>query len=76
MVMLECGGFEVCGLRPDALGWIAAFLRRYAPIRPDVADASLMYLAEARGLAAILTLDRRDFSIYQKENGDLLTMLP
>ena len=63
-------------LNSDAAGYIADFLDKYADQNPQIADASLMYLAEIHGLDTVFTLDRRDFSIYRKKNGAVLNMVP
>src|SRR5437660_12385021 len=42
----ERGLFEVLKLEGEALPWTANFLRRYRTLRPQLADACLMYLAE------------------------------
>ena len=44
---------------------IARILARYASLPCDYADATLVALAERTGVAAIATIDQRDFSIYQ-----------
>ncbi len=47
---------------------------------PDIgvqlADASLVYLAERDQIDTVLTLDRRDFSIYRFGNNRSFTLLP
>ena len=44
---------------------IAAILKRYADLPCDYADATLIALAEKTGVAAIATIDQRDFSVYR-----------
>lgn len=44
---------------------IAEILNRYAGLRPQLADATLVYLAERENVHTIFTLDRRDFSAYR-----------
>jgi predicted nucleic acid-binding protein len=44
---------------------IADVMKRYADIRPQLADAALVYLAEREGIDTIFTLDQRDFSVYR-----------
>lgn len=44
---------------------IAAILERYAGLPCDYADATLIALAEKTGVAAIATVDQRDFSVYR-----------
>lgn len=44
---------------------IGAILKRYASLPCDYADATLIALAEKTGVAAIATIDQRDFSVYR-----------
>ena len=44
---------------------ISKILDRYADLPCDYADATLIELAERTGVAAIATIDQRDFSIYR-----------
>jgi predicted nucleic acid-binding protein len=44
---------------------IAALMKRYEDIHPQLADAALVYLANREQIETIFTLDRRDFSIYR-----------
>lgn len=44
---------------------IAAVMKKYSDIRPQLADAALVYLAGRERIGTIFTLDRRDFSIYR-----------
>lgn len=44
---------------------VAAILSRYASLPCDYADATLIALAEKTGVAAIATIDQRDFSVYR-----------
>ena len=43
---------------------IADVMKRYENIRPQLADATLVYLADRDGIDTIFTLDQRDFSVY------------
>ena len=67
-------GFAVVPLEPAALPWIAAFLRTYP--QAQVADASLMLLAEDAAIDTVFTLDRRDFAVYRTSDRRALTMVP
>jgi predicted nucleic acid-binding protein len=40
-------------------------MKEYEDIRPQLADAALVYLAEREGIDTIFTLDRRDFGVYR-----------
>ena len=44
---------------------LAVVLDRYADLPCDYADATLIALAENTGVAAIATIDQRDFSVYR-----------
>src|SRR5438105_15102254 len=45
----------------EGLIWMVDFMERYSSIRAQLADASLMYVAEIEKIDTIFTLDRRDF---------------
>ena len=49
---------------PDAQP-ISQLMERYANIRPQLADAALVYLAERERIGTIFTLDQRDFAVYR-----------
>jgi hypothetical protein len=44
-------------------------------LKPQLADASLMYVAEQNGIEHVFTLDRRDFTIFRCR-GKALTLIP
>lgn len=44
---------------------IAALMHKYEDMRPQLADATLVYLAGRDQIETIFTLDQRDFSIYR-----------
>lgn len=44
---------------------IAAVMKQYEDIRPQLADAALVYLAVRERIETVFTLDQRDFSIYR-----------
>ena len=50
---------------PAMAGPMAALMRKYAALPMDLADASLVMLAEHLGHGRILTTDLRDFSAYR-----------
>jgi hypothetical protein len=70
------GAIEIYPLPADALPWIFSYMRRYESIRADLADASLMYVAEHEKIESIFTLDRRDFSIYRTSKNRALKIVP
>jgi predicted nucleic acid-binding protein len=55
---------------------IAELMRRYQDIHPQLADAALVYLADREGIDTIVTLDRRDFSVYRSARRRPFRILP
>lgn len=55
---------------------IAAVMKKYADIRPQLADAALVYLADRDGIDTIFTLDQRDFSVYRSARKREFRILP
>ena len=74
--LADQGSLEVLDLDHDAYRWISEFTRRYDDLNPDLADASLMYLAEREGIDTVFTLDRRDFLVYRRTDGGSLNVIP
>jgi predicted nucleic acid-binding protein len=72
----ETGLLALLPVDETALPWLAAFLRRYPKIEPDLADATLVHLAEREGIHTIFTLDRRDFSVYRYGKNRRLNIIP
>jgi predicted nucleic acid-binding protein len=62
---MERGFLELLPLSGNEAEAIAALMKRYEDIRPQLADASLVYLAKREQIDTIFTLDYRDFSIYR-----------
>ena len=50
---------------PEGVARMPALLRRYANLPMDLADASLVLLAEHLGHGRILSTDQRDFNAYR-----------
>jgi len=63
-------------LGSEALPWLEAFLGRYRKLEAQLADASLVYLAEHEGFDTVFTLDYRDFSVYRYKKNKLLKLIP
>ncbi|MGK7877318.1 MAG: type II toxin-antitoxin system VapC family toxin [Xenococcaceae cyanobacterium] len=73
---LDSGLIVLEEISAEALPWLQKFLEKYADISPQLADASLMYLAEKKNIDTIFTLDRRDFSIYRFKNKKAPHLIP
>lgn len=74
--LLAAGVIECPHFGQDAPQWMQSCLHRYRDINPQLADVSLLYLAEREGISTILTLDRRDFSVFRSEAGKVYELLP
>ena len=53
----------------EAYAELAAIIERCADREVDLADAALIWLADASGQNRILTVDARDFSAYRLKHG-------
>jgi predicted nucleic acid-binding protein len=67
---------ECVDLERDALSWMMSVANKYSDISPQLADLSLLYLAERRSIQNVFTLDRRDFAVYRRSNGEPFRLLP
>ena len=66
------GGLTLLDVPAAATTGLADRMDKYADLPIDLADASLIWVAEALGVLDVLTLDRRDFGIYRTERGKVL----
>lgn len=66
------GGLTVADLPAAAMPGLADRMDKYADLPMDLADASLIWLAESLGVLDILTLDRRGFGVYRTDRGKAL----
>jgi uncharacterized protein len=62
------GAFDVFDLGAAHLPRIVELMRKYRQLPMDLADASLVILAEHLGSGKILSTDRRDFAAYRWKN--------
>jgi uncharacterized protein len=60
--------FEVFEIKADQAPRISQLLKQYADLPMDLADASLVILAEHLGHGRILSADQRDFNTYRWKN--------
>ena len=54
---------------------MAGWMRQVGDLPIDLAEASLLSVAQEQGLRRIATLDRRDFGIYRLPGGESLENL-
>jgi len=59
------GLMHIAALAPEDLPGLARMMRKYADRPMDLADASLVWLANKNGITDIITIDRADFAVYR-----------
>lgn len=62
------GAFQIFALGPAHLPRIEALMAKYRALPMDLADASLVIVAEESGSGDILSTDARDFGTYRWKN--------
>lgn len=65
---VERGAAQIFPLSVSHLPRIEALIGKYGDLPMDLADASLVVLAEELGSGRILSTDRRDFHAYRWKN--------
>lgn len=73
--MVEDGTLEIAPLTKADAPRLKALMTKYRDQPMDLADASLVRVAERDGIDTIVTLDR-DFRIYRAEGIGALKILP
>lgn len=66
---LERGAITMHSITPQDIPMIRRTLGKYQNIDPDFTDAALATLADSYKINRILTVDKRDFSIYRLADG-------
>ena len=56
-------------LGTTAIEFLRTQLLQYEDLHPQLADLTLLYLADELGANTIFTLDRRDFTVYRNSTG-------
>lgn len=73
---INAGIIEILQVDGMEAGQIAIIMDQFASLRPQFADAMLVYLAHRENIDTIFTLDRRDFSIYRTARKKPFLLLP
>jgi uncharacterized protein len=69
------GLFTIVSQEDEDLADLHAYAKKYRSLSPQLADLSILHLAQSVGSQTIFTLDRRDFSVY-RVSGTRLRLLP
>ena len=67
---------HVAALGAQDIPRLRALMRKYRDQPMDLADASLVRLAEREHLRIVFTLDHRDFRVYRPPHGEHFTLIP
>lgn len=70
------GFLNLLPLRGEEGAAISETMEAYEDLRPDFADACLVYLSHREQITTIFTLDRRDFSVYRRSGKKHFQILP
>jgi predicted nucleic acid-binding protein len=69
------GAIAVADVPVNCYTEIGAIIRKYADRKIDLADATLVWLANHSGMRDILTVDETDFSVYRLKGGRRFTLV-
>jgi predicted nucleic acid-binding protein len=68
--------FDLVALDQTDLPAVAAILAKYQSLGIQLADASLVHLANREQIETVFTLDRRDFEIMRLAHGKKMRLIP
>jgi predicted nucleic acid-binding protein len=68
IMSFQQGAFDIFNLNTQHGERLRLLMQKYADLPMDLADASLVLLAEHLGHGRILSTDKRDFGIYRWKN--------
>lgn len=74
--LVETGLLRIANLPESCLSEMAQIQKRFPTLHLQLADMTLLLVAERDERKTIFTLDRRDFSVIQKKSRGKLKLLP
>lgn len=72
----ELGIYRILPIDESDLPSLSALVRKYRNLRPQLADVSLVHLANRESLEVVFTLDRHDFQVFRTAKGKRFQLLP
>lgn len=75
-LFIQRGGIEIYPLEKELLNRCRELMKQYRDLPMDLADATIVALAEVLGISKIFTLDHKDFSIYRFKQKKRFTLIP
>ena len=76
LTSISGGAVEILSVLPKEAAGIADVMTKYKTLRPQFADAMLVYLANREDIQTIFTLDRRDFAVYRSAHRRPFHLVP
>jgi predicted nucleic acid-binding protein len=70
------GLFRILTLDETDAPAIASILRKYRRLKPQLADAALVHLAQRESIETIFTVGRRDFGVYRPAPNRTFRIVP
>jgi hypothetical protein len=70
------GGVDILSLNDTQQGRCRQLMKKYKDLPMDLADGTLVVLAESQKIKKVFTLDHKDFKIYQPSRVKFFTLLP
>jgi predicted nucleic acid-binding protein len=74
--LIESGRLHLLGLDASDAPRVRALMRKYRDLPMDLADASLVAVAERDGVNKVFTLDHRDFGVYRRAKLGRFVIIP
>jgi predicted nucleic acid-binding protein len=74
--MVEAGPIALARLDDEDVPRLRELMNKYRDRPMDLADASLVHVAERDGYRRVFTLDRRDFEVYRLAGRERFTIVP
>jgi predicted nucleic acid-binding protein len=76
LAMIADGAILLASLSTEDVPHLNRMMAKYHDLPMDLADATLVRVAEREGIDTILTFDRRDFKVYRAAGIGALKILP
>ena len=78
LLLASCrdGVYQILPIDASDFQAIRAIRNKYDDLALDFADVALIHIAEREKINHIFTLDRRDFTVYRRENNQAFQLLP
>ena len=75
-LFIQRGGIGIHSLEKALLIQCRELMKQYRDLPMDLADATLVVLADVLGVSKVFTLDHKDFSVYRFRQKRRFTLIP